>query len=354
MTAALVVHPGAAWATHDVHLGLVAGLRANGVRVCEFRLDTRIQRTHDFLHFLWRRQKRSVPDRVWPKPSEIDVLHQAAQGMVERALEKGCTDIIVVSAMYLMPDRITLAQRAGLRVWLLCTETPYAMPQELRLAAMADGVWTHERAALPQFRAVNPRAAYLPHAWRQGVHDATSEAEPNADVLFCGSLFPERVAWLEAVDWTGIDLHLYGTPELLPARSPLRAFVKGGLTPNEALVGIAQRSRIALNLFRAPEDGQRAESMNPRLYEMAAAGVCSVSDARAEVADIFGDAVPTFTTPAEAGAVIRALLADPARRADCAARARAAVSAQHWTHRASQLIRDVAAWQTPQRQQRSA
>lgn len=356
MTGVLVVHPGASWATHDVHVGVVEGLRAQGVRVCEFRLDTRIQRTHDFLHVLWRKQRRAAPERAWPKPSETDVLHQASIGMVERALEKGCSDILVVSAMYLMPDRIAVAQRAGLRVWLLCTETPYAMPQELRLAGLVDGVWTHERAVLDQFRAVNPRVGYLPHAWRPGVHDvpAPADLEPTCDVLFCGSLFKERIAWLEAVDWTGIDLALYGTPEMLAPRSPLRAFVRGGLVPNAKLVGLAQQARIALNLFRAPDDGHPAESLNPRLYEMAAAGVCSVSDVRAEVAETFGAAVPTFTTPAEAGVVIRDLLANPARRAWCAAQARAAVAAESWAHRASQMINDWAAWQTPARQQRSA
>lgn len=355
MTGVLVVHPGASWATHDVHMGVVEGLRAHGVRVCEFRLDTRIQRTHDFLHYLWRKQRRAAPERAWPKPSDIDVLHQASQGMVERALEKGCSDILVVSAMYLMPDRIALAKRAGLRVWLLCTETPYAMAQELRLAGLVDGVWTHERAVLDQFLAVNSCAGYLPHAWRPGVHDLLAPAvEPTCDVLFCGSLFEERIQWMEAVDWTGIDLALYGTPELLAPHSPLRAFVRGGLVKNADLVGIAQRARVALNLFRAPDDGHPAESLNPRLYEMAAAGVCSVSDGRAEVAEKFGDAMPTFSTPSEASAVIRELLAHPARREACAARARAAVASDSWAHRAHQMIDDWAAWQTPERQQRSA
>lgn len=350
----LVVHPGASWSTHDVHMGVVEGLRANGVPVAEFRLDTRIDRTHDFLHFLWRRQKKSQPEQAWPKPSPGDVLYQASQGLVERALERGCTDVLVISAMFVMPDRLELARRAGLKVWLLCTETPYEMSNELRLAGLVDGVWTHERAALEAFQKVNVRASYLPHAWRAGVHDAPAAGEePEFDVLFCGSLFEERVRWFEAIDWTGIKLALYGVTETLPKDSPLRQYVKGSVVPNEALVSLARRSKIVINFFRAPEPGVVAESLNPRCYEMAAAGVCMVSDHRAEVVEKFGQSVPTFSTPREAGSLIRALLVDHERRAQCAAGARQAVAADSWTDRSRLLVADCKAWQQP-RYSRSA
>lgn len=343
---ALVCHPGASWATHDVYAGAVEGLRAAGVHVCEWRLDGRIERWHSFLHYLWRKQKKATPATAWPKPTSADSLHMATTGLIERALEKGCTELIVVSAMFLPPNKIELAKRAGLRVWLLCTESPYDMADELRLAALVDGVWTHERAALPEFARVNPRAAYLPHAWRLGVHDAPASASPgpSCDVLFCGSLFPERLKWFEAVDWTGIDLALYGTTELIPARSPLRQFARGGLVRNDQLVHLARRAAIALNFFRQPPEGRPAESLNPRLVECAAAGVCSVTDGRAEVTEIFGDAVPVFRSPEEAGALIRALLADPARRRACAQQAQAAVQGATWHARGQQMVADLARW----------
>jgi hypothetical protein len=345
----LVVHPGASWSTHDVHVGLVEGLRANGVPLAEFRLDTRIARAHDFLHFLWRRQKKAAPDRAWPKPSSGDVLYQASQGIVERALERGCTDILIVSAMFLLPDRIELARRAGLRVWLLCTETPYEMENELRLAGLVDGVWTHERAAMPAFLKANPCAAYLPHAWRRGVHDQPAAIVPKqSDVLFCGSFFDERIKFFEAIDWSGIDLAIYGGAEMLPAKSPLKRFVRGNIVPNEQLVAIAQRSHLVMNLFRSAPAGVAAESLNPRCYEMAAARVCMVSDARAEIAEIFGEAVPTFSTPEEAGTLIRALLADSARLDRLAAEAASAVASSSWVERARQLVADLGKWRNTQ------
>lgn len=341
----LVCHPGASWATHDVYKGAVEGIRAAGGHVVEWRLDGRIERWHAFLHYLWRKQRREKQGQTWPKPSAADTLHMATTGLIERALEKHCTDLIVVSAMFLPPNKIELAKRAGLRVWLLCTETPYDIEDELRLAAMVDGVWTHERAAVETFRAVNPRVAYLPHAWRPGVHDVITPAQKQpCDVLFCGSYFPERVAWLESIDWTGIDLALYGTTELIGKRSPLQAFIRGGLVPNEHLAPLARTAAIAVNIFRQPRAGHVAESCNPRLVEMAAAGCCVISDHRPEVAEIFGDALPTFQTAAEAEALIRALLADPLRRRACAAQAQAAVAGATWPARGQQIMADLARW----------
>lgn len=347
MSKFLVVHPGASWATHDVYVGVVEGLRARGCAVAEFRLDGRLERSRDFLHFLWRRQKRAAAERKWPKPTLGDVLFMASQGIIERALERGCTDVLFISASFLPAERLELARRAGLRVWMLCTETPYEMARELELASMADGVWTHERAALPAFRAVNPRAEYLPHAWRSGVHDAPAAPEsPECDVLFCGSMFPERAAWFESINWDGINLALYGNFDGLAPRSPLRKFIRGGLVPNGALVSLARRSRIVLNFFRAPESGVPAESLNPRCYEMAAARVCLVTDRRSEVLEKFGEAVPTFSTPAEAETLIRALLADDERRTACAASAARAVAADTWGARVEQMLANVAAWRS--------
>lgn len=350
-TKLLVVHPGASYSTHDVHIGLVEGLRAEGVQVTEWRLDGRINLSHNYLHYLWRQKLKT--NRDFEKPNHHDVLYQATTGLIERAIERGITDLVIVTAMYLQPNRIELARRAGIRVWLLCTESPYQMPDELRLAPLCHGVWTNERAALPAFQAVQPNTAYLPHAYRVGVHDRAPEAvspHPVADVLFVGSMFDERTAWMSAIDWSGIDLHLYTSRENLPRRSRLRAFLKGDVTPNEVVHRLAQRAKVVLNLFRAAP--VVAESLNPRCYEMAAAGACLVSDGRAELAERL-PMVPTFTTAVECERVIRQLLADEAQRRQIAAGAQAAVRAETWQRRAAQMVADIEQWSGSQ-QRRSA
>lgn len=341
------MHPGASFSTHDVHIGVVEGLRQHGIEVAEFRLDGRIERYHQFLHFLWRRQRKADKSRVWPKPTAADVLYQASSGLVERALQKRCTDVLIISAMFLQPDRLELCRRAGLRVWMLCTESPYELGEEKRIAALCHGVWTNERTSVKELAEVT-QAAYLPHAYRPGVHDrsASQGVEPAYDVLFCGSYFDERLRWLEAVDWTGIDLALFGTTELIPPSSPVAKFVRGGMVENDQVVDLMQRSRISINLFREPPAGVVAESLNPRCYEAPMSGTLLVSDARVELAEVFGDAVPVVTSPQQTSELLRNLLSNTAKRTALAASARAAVVSATWSKRAEQMLGDIDRWLT--------
>lgn len=331
-----------------MHVGVVEGLRANGIDVAEFRLDGRIERYHQFLHFLWRQQKKKDPSKVWPKPTAADVLYQASSGLVERALQRRCTDVLVVSAMYLQPDRIELCRRAGLRVWMLCTESPYDLPHEARVAELCNGVWTNERCSVDILKASNPNAAYLPHAYRPGVHDrALMGLEPAYDVLFVGTFFDERVQWFESIDWSGVNLALYGMTETIPKRSPLTQYIRGGIVNNEQAVDLMQRARITINFFRSAPQGLGAESLNPRCYEAPMSGTCLVSDYRAELPEVFGPSVPVITSPQQAGDVIRDLLSNTARRQSLAASARAAVAPATWPKRVEQMLSNIEAWQAP-------
>jgi hypothetical protein len=157
-------------------------------------------------------------------------------------------------------------------------------------------------------------------------------------VVFVGTAFGSRLALLSAVDWTGIDLGLYGHWDL-DASHPLAPFVRGGVVDNARAGALYRASRIGLNLYREPGtcDGVpiAAESLNPRAYELAADGVCTISQPRAEVAERFGDLVPIFTTPEELGALVREQLSHPNGHG-AALPPRVAEDTYH--HRAAQLV----------------
>src|SRR5512139_667837 len=176
-------------------------------------------------------------------------------GALERALRHQGDAVLVVSGMYLHPDVVVLMRRAGLLVTVLLTESPYDLEKELAFAQLCHGVWTNERSVVDRFRSVCPNVSYLPHAWHPLRHQATPAPDETAldvpahDVVFVGSAFRERVEWFRAIDWTGIDLGLYGNWEGLGSRDKLRQYVRGKETNNAMTAALYRRAKIGLNLY---------------------------------------------------------------------------------------------------------
>src|SRR5688572_3120418 len=247
----VLAHPGASWSTADVYDGLLYGLRQHGADVVPYRLDTRIEASHKALHWLWRTKKKEQPDLA--KPNQIDTIYHAGIGVLEMALRHQADVVLVVSAMLLHPDVIILMKRAGLRVVVLFTESPYDEDKELAIAGMVDGGWTNERTSVPKFRAVNPNMGYLPHAWHPLKHFQSARSLgdlPEHDVVFVGSGFSERVTFFNSIDWTGIDLGLYGTWKNLGLNKQVKQCVRGAQITNEMAASLYRRAKVGLNLYR--------------------------------------------------------------------------------------------------------
>lgn len=346
----LLIEPGASWATADVAAGLRYGLEHHGVQIVRYLLDQRIDRSNRWLYYNWRRTKKSNP--AIEKPNTADVFYQAGIGALEMGLRHQVDCVLVVSAMFLHPDVIVLMKRAGLRVVVLFTESPYDMRKELEVAGLVDGCWTNERSAVATFRTVNAQSGYLPHGWHPERHAPGPQPGDRDvaahDVVFVGSAFHERVEWLSAIDWTGIDLGLYGSWDALGSRHLLRRYVRGAQVSNLTTAALYRRAKIGLNLYRTSMGWGRhapaithAESLNPRAYELAACGAFHLSTDRAEVHDVFNGHVPTFETPADASALLRTWLADADGRARIADQLPACVAESSWRERSATVIGDL-------------
>ena len=122
-----------------------------------------------------------------------------------------------------------------------------------------------------------------------------------------------------------------------PQDHPLRPYVHDGLVDNARAGELYRKARIGLNLYRAT-GGPPAESLNPRAYELAADGVFTVAQPRAEQTERFGGSVATFTTPGELEERIRIHLADAWRRRRTAEALPALVAEDTYHHRAAQLV----------------
>lgn len=171
------------------------------------------------------------------------------------------------------------------------------------------------------------------------VTDALGPVEPEHQVSFVGSLsadHPGRIALLEALcDW--LPLKVWGLlPPDLPRRSPIRRAWQGrawGL----AVYRILAASRVTLNHHIAVAEGF---VNNLRLYEATGVGSCLVTDAAANLTDMFrpGREVVDYADAADCAAKVEALLNDEPRRAAIAAAGRARTLADHtYLHRAREL-----------------
>jgi spore maturation protein CgeB len=340
----LLCHPGASWAVGDVYRGLLPALERAGHTVVQYALDGRIQFAEGWLKWVWNHGGRKTE-----KPSLADTIYQASVGIIERALRFQPDWIISVANMYLHPEALIMLKRAGMHTAILYTESPYDDEQQLLTAPLVDACWVNERSSVTPFRAVQPNTWYYQHAIDPEQHKAEADEAlpevPAHDVVFVGTGWHERIELLSAVDWEGIDLGLYGSWELLGPRHHLRQYLRGGITPNRVAAELYRRAKIGINLHRLSRGWGRdvpriehAESINPRCYELAACGSFYVTDFRAELSEIFGSLVPTFTTPAELTALLRRYLADETARRDVAAQLPARVAQQTFDARVAQMI----------------
>jgi len=341
----MLVHPGADFSTADIYTGLRGAFERRGVELVLYNLSGRIERSASYLAHLYKKAKKDGQDVE--RPNDADVSYLASVGIVERALRHMPDWTLIVSAMYLHPDAVIMLRRAGQKVAILFTESPYDDENQLRLAPYVDACWVNERSSVAKFREINPHTYYYQHALDAQKHTPKADDMdvPAHDVVFVGTGFKERLELLQAVDWTGIDLGLYGTWVLLGARSRLRQYIRGGAIQNEKTAALYRKAKIGLNLHRSSKGfgrdvphTQGAESLNPRCYELAATGTFFVTDYRAELTDVFGDTVPTFRNARECEEIIRYYLAHEEERRAIAARLPELVKPHTFDARAEQIL----------------
>lgn len=379
-----VAMPGHDYSTQDVHRGLVFGLRQLGHHVLEYDTGMRVDMGGWALNELWRHGRRQ------DRPSMAATLYEAGRGIYADLVENGADALVIMTTLMWHPQHTVNLRKAGMPIGIMHTEAPYMDASLAENMSTADVVWVNERTSVERLQRFwswkdrPPRVRYLPHAYHPERHNASAPPDdtPAHDVVFVGTGFRERIALLEGVDWTGIDLGLYGhwgmlraprwlalsprRPEFpdrlrlwalrqlarmkAPGVSPLWAHYREGVVPNHRTAALCKRAKIALNIFRGSElfrpDAQMvtgSESANIRCYELAAMGAFFVSDHRAELAELFGSSVPTFDTPGDLAQVVRYYLARPDLRAQLAGEAQSAVQPHSYVARAAQVVADLEA-----------
>jgi spore maturation protein CgeB len=193
-------------------------------------------------------------------------------------------------------------------------------------------------------------AAYLPCAADPTVHrplalDPDERLALGAPVGFVGAGYRNRrIVFRSLLD---LGLRIWGT-EWEGAGQVEGAVQRGGARiPTEDTVRIFNATDVNVNLHSSTwVDGvdPRGDFVNPRTFELAAAGAFQVVDRRALLPPLLepGAEVATFAEAAELRDLVRHYLAHPDERRQLAARARARALAEHtYRHRMERLLETV-------------
>jgi spore maturation protein CgeB len=335
---ALVVHPGPEFSVADVFNGWVDGLEHLGVQVMPYNLNDRMTwAAHAHLE---------AKDGSYLKafPETADVYSFALSGLY-RAAYRWWPDLIVfISGFVVDPDFVQVAQSRGHKVVCVYTESPYEDTRQLATAAAFDAVAVNDPTNLDRFQA-ETQAIYTPHAYRPDIHHP-GPSDLKSDCVFVGTGYPSRQAFIERVDWSGIDLALAGNWE--HASDDLTSRVIHDLrdcVDNDRTADLYRGTSTAFNLYRVENNGDVADSgdgwaVGPREIELAACGTWFARQSRPESDELF-PMLPTFSSPEELGDLVRWALAHPELAADAAAAARNAIADRTFPNNVAALLRTL-------------
>lgn len=336
---ALVVHPGPNFSVADVYAGLSEALRDLGVIVNDYDLSSRLgfygnagRVTDDgeFVHFL----------------DDDGAARLAAKGIEAECFRFWPDVVIIVSCFYVPPDILAVIRARNMKVVIVHLESPYEDGKQLARAAHADLNTVNDPTNLDRFNEIAP-TIYMPHAYRPNLHKPGPVTPSLAsEFVFVGTGFPSRIAFFEAVDWTGIDVALAGNWQALDADSPLQKFVAHDIEEcldNDQTVEMYRSTKVSANLYRREAEQpalSKAWAMGPREVELAATGCMFLRESGGE-----GDAVlpmvPTFDSPESFERKLRYYLAHDDERQAIADAARAAVAERTFAANAAQLLRHL-------------
>jgi spore maturation protein CgeB len=278
--------------TFDVARGYSAALKGLGHEVYDFRLYARIK-----YHGLALQNDPLNPNIA----NNYQVVSRlASEGAVVEALRHKVDMVIGICGMGLHPDGLELLNRAGFPIAIYFTESPYDDDHHMVYAQHVGHPFANDR-----WSAREHGWGYIPHAYDPKIHRQRGHNKKDAcDVLVIGTGWKERCELLGAVDWTGIDLRILGWWPDLPEY--LRPFYTEGSVDNERAARLYASAKICINQHRFHP---KAESLNPRAFELVACGALQVSDWRDEMEEVYGDTVPIYASPATLEFQLRRLLA---------------------------------------------
>lgn len=329
----LFVHPVTSMSIGDVARGYRHALERQGHDIADYAFAKR-----------FTYHNKMVPDNASDRLQHVS--RMASETIVVEALYHRADIVVMVSGLNMSPVALWLLGQVGIPAAVIFTESPYddeSQAQWMDLSHLNSKVdltiFTNDR-----YSAMKYGWTLLPPAFDPAIHRPVEPVEEyKCDVLMVGTGWPERQVFLESVDWSDIDLRLYGVwPGLKDnPNSPLFRFYHPTIIDNVNIAAMYCSTKVCINFNRQSD---RALTPGPRVFEVAACGTFQLSDPRSDMEAIFGNSIHTFRTPGELQQALRYYLNNPSERARLAGQALEFVQGETFDQRAASM---VAAFHSP-------
>jgi hypothetical protein len=333
----LVVAPGPDFSVSDVYRGWAEGFASIGCETRLFELD-RLLDWYSGAHI-------KTLDDEWIRPYDNEQAKRLAAGHIKSECYTFWPDVVVViSGFYMYEMLVEILGNRGHKLALVCTESPYEDDAQLIKANWGfDAVALNDPTNLEVFsESFKDAAIYTPHCYRPAVH-YPGPSTHKSDVAFVGTGFPSRQAFMNRVDWAGIDLALAGNWQNVSKflTSCVIHDIEDCLD-NADTAEVYRGTQASFNLYRTETNGGLLDAhngwaMGPREVELAACGTWFARQSRPESNQVLS-MLPTFNSPEELGEQLRWALANPDQRQIAAERARAAVANRTFPNNAKRLL----------------
>lgn len=326
----LFVHPAAEISISDVARGYRFALERAGHEIRDYLMLSRMQY-----------HTNALPPEI--RSDRALLARQASENIVVEALYHEADLVLIVSGLNVHPVALWLLGKVGIRAAVILTESPYDDESQKQWSDLTHVGSTVDLTIFTndQFSAERFGWHLLPPSFHPATHRPVEPvAEDVCDVLMVATGWRERQAFLEAVDWTGINLKLFGVWPGLNNNpdSPIYQYYNPLVVSNEHIASMYCSARICINFHRR---SPVAKTPGPRIFETAACGAFQLSDPREGLEEMFGWSIPTFDSPERLGELVREYLKDPLARKTAANEAMMRVQSHTFDHRAADLIAAV-------------
>lgn len=335
-----IIYPPHNWSTLDVAMGYSRAFNRLGYHVIDIHYEQIFEKWYGFFGIKDAETHQAKKDKVYERAT-ADVLAEVVKCQPDIVLVIDGTQ--VHNLFWDWMDRLCVP------TIVVMTDCPYYDETNAYIAErctfpFANDLYSAEKMGIP----------YLPVAYSTEIHHPIIVSEDyKSDVVFVGSGFPERVSFLEQVDWIGIDFRLLGYWDLRED-SPLQEFFgqQSMIIPNAEVALFYNGAKIVLDLHRTSVDfpGRRQiagrGSVSPRIYEAAACGAFIIAQGGiGELTELLDGCCLTFHAPNELSALLRTWLRDDMAQArhELGIEARQRIQGHSYAERALEILRAVQA-----------